>query len=143
MADKIEGKVAKILTPRELVINRGSNHGVDVGMQFAVLNPLGVDVKDPDTGEILGSIEVPKVIVKVVRVSPTLSVAGTFRKFRTGGSLGLTALAGMVGHEYVEDLKTDSRMYKEELNPKDSYVHIGDPVIETTGDEFSGWGEFS
>jgi hypothetical protein len=37
MADLIEGKVARILNSRELVINRGTEAGVKLGMRFAVL----------------------------------------------------------------------------------------------------------
>jgi len=57
MSDKpIRGKVARILNSRELAINVGSADGVDVGMYFDVLDPKGEDVKDPDSGEVLGSL---------------------------------------------------------------------------------------
>ena len=38
---EIRGKVAQILNSRQLVLNVGSNGGVEEGMIFAVLDPRG------------------------------------------------------------------------------------------------------
>jgi hypothetical protein len=70
MPDRIEGKVAQLIDGQSLAINRGSEHGVRVGMRFAVLNPRGSEVRDPDTDEVIGSVELEKVVVKIVRVEP-------------------------------------------------------------------------
>ncbi|WP_125591374.1 hypothetical protein [Amycolatopsis balhimycina] len=145
-SEKIRGKVAQILNSRQLVINRGSDAGVDVGMRFAILNSQGGQIPDPDTGEVLGFVDIPKVFVKVVSVMEKLSVASTFRTFTTsGGALwaGKALSAGQLFAEPVkstETLRTEEATYKQELKPEDSYVHIGDPVVEVQGDEFSGWG---
>ncbi|MFF1571350.1 hypothetical protein ACFVWR_01280 [Leifsonia sp. NPDC058292] len=48
----IHAKVAQLLTSTDLVINRGSEDGVEVGMKFAVMDPLGRDIKDPETGDV-------------------------------------------------------------------------------------------
>jgi hypothetical protein len=145
VTDRIEGVVARILNGRELVINKGASAGVEVGAQFAVLNSQGADIKDPETGESLGSVELPKVLVKIVQVYEKMSVASTFRTFKTGGLdiAGATGMAALFGppQTKVETLTTDEVTYKEELNPEDSYVHIGDRVVEVLGDEFSGWGQ--
>jgi len=68
MGERIRGKVAAILTQRELALNVGEEEGVEVGMRFAILNSKGVDVTDPDTGKVLGDVPVAKTIVKVVRI---------------------------------------------------------------------------
>jgi hypothetical protein len=138
MTDRIEGRVAQILTARELVINRGSADGVNVGMRFAVLNRRGTDIKDPDTGELLGSVELDKVLVKVVRVDEHLAVARTFRTYRVGGGglWAFTALQGSPPRTVYETLKTDERRLKDELDEKESYVKIGDPVVQVIGEEY-------
>jgi len=64
----IRGKVARILNSRELVINVGSKDGVAVGMKFDVLEPKREEIKDPDTGEVLGSLARPKVRARVKSV---------------------------------------------------------------------------
>jgi hypothetical protein len=136
MTDRIEGKVARILNARTLVINKGSTAGIIVGMQFAILNSRGADIKDPDTGEIIGSVELPKVIVKVVQVHENMAVASTFREFRTG----LAFLADLQGGIRVETLRTnEKRLDQEEMSESESYVRAGDVAVQVLGDEFAGW----
>lgn len=71
----IEGKVAKILGNSEIVINRGTQHGVKKSMQFEVFDPAGEEVWDPDTGETLGTVEDIKAKAEVTEVKERLSVA--------------------------------------------------------------------
>lgn len=137
----IRGKVARILNSRDLVINVGSKDGVVVGMYFAVLDPKGEDIKDPDTGEVLGSVERPKVRVQVVKVQERLSVASTYKKREVNvGGLG-TGLSGgfaefFMPPKYVtkyETLRTTERTW-EDLDEKESYVKIGDPVVQVVSE---------
>jgi hypothetical protein len=37
---------------------------------------------------------------------------------------------------YVETLKLSERPYQEEIDEKESYVKIGDPVVQVMGEEF-------
>lgn len=137
VAPRIEGKVAGILTRRELAINRGKADGVEVGMRFAILNRQGIDVKDPDTGEVLGSVELVKTLVKVVRIDGDhLCTARTFRTI--AGTPGITAAMGLLGTPArIETLNIDyNSMLREELDPKDSLVKVGDPAVEAIGDEY-------
>jgi hypothetical protein len=137
----IQGKVAGVLTRRELLINRGSVDGVEVGMRFAVLNRHGIDVKDPDTGELLGSADVVKTVVKIVRIdAPHLSTGRTFRTIpgTPGLMKGLSAMSSFAGTpERVETLDIKGASLKEELDSSESYVKVGDPVVETVGDTYS------
>lgn len=97
---RLRGKVAAILSKRELIINLGEDDGVRVGMKFVILNSQGMDIRDPDTGTVLGTVDVPKTVVKVVRISgPHLAVARTFRKVAgTPGLLGaMTARPTITG----------------------------------------------
>jgi hypothetical protein len=135
----IKGKVAQVLNLRELVINRGASDGVEIGMRFAVLNRRGADITDPDTGEQLGSVEVEKTIVKVVRIKEHLAVGRTFRTFSNPGK-GIAALQssllGKPASLEVETLESASGVYKEEIDEEDSYISIGDPVVQVVADEF-------
>jgi hypothetical protein len=140
MRDPIRGKVARVLNSRELALNLGSEHGVRIGMFFDILDPKGDNITDPDTGEIIGSIERAKVRVKVVIVQARLSVASTYKKERVNiggsgslvgfGSSGLSKL--FLPPEYItqyETLKTQERTW-EDLSEDESYVKSGDPVVE-------------
>ena len=139
VADKlIEGKVARILNSRELVINRGSAHGVETGMIFEVLDPMGSEIQDPDTGEVIGSVHRPKVPVKVLVVEENLAVASTYRT-RTknvGGDdyLSLWALGSRrqlqqppKWVEVPETFKSNEAAW-ESIRESESYVKVGDPV---------------
>lgn len=139
---RIEARVAQVMTARDLVLNKGSEDGVTVGMRFAILNRKGADIRDPDTDEILGSVELPKTFVKVVSTKPRLSIARTFREFKVpGGSLwAMSAFSGLANppRTEVETLKTDEARLQDELDEHESYVKIGDPAVQMVGEEFSG-----
>ena len=130
----IRGKVALVLSSREVAINKGSMDGVEIGMIFNIMVSKGTEIKDPDTGELLGSVELPKTMVKVTSVQDRVSVASTFRTNRVnvGGS-------GLINIEHIfqpprweiraETLKTEEAV-RGELDEVDTFVKIGDPVVE-------------
>ena len=142
MAMPIRGKVARILNSREVAINVGSKDGVQPGMYFDILHDVCQDIKDPDTGAILGSVELAKVRVKVTHVQEKLSLVSTYKKKRVnlGGNMKhLDISAGfaqtLLPPKWVtryETLKTEENIRKdwEDLDEKDSYVKTGDAVVQ-------------
>jgi len=137
-SDRLTGQVARILSERELVVNRGTNDGVTLGMKLAVLNPNGADITDPVSGESLGSIDLAKVVVKVTQVHERVCVAATFRKWTTSGDpLGLMSILARPPSTRHETLRLDDDEAAVELDEEDSYVRVGDKVIEVVGDEFA------
>ena len=75
MIEPIRGKVAQILDSRQAVLNVGLSQNVAAGMVFKVVNPEGEQIRDPDSNQILGSVESPKVLIRVIDVQEKLSVA--------------------------------------------------------------------
>lgn len=142
---RIRGKVAKILNSRELVINIGSKEGVLVGMYFEVLDQKCENIKDPDTGDILGSIERPKVRVKVIEVQEQLSIASTYRRKQLNqvSVIGESAFPLSFSEFFkpkpkklimeYETLKTTEKTW-EDLDESQSYVKVGDPVKQVLED---------
>jgi len=57
--DKKEAKVAHVESSTRIVINRGGEHGVREGERYLIYS-LGPNIKDPDTGDPLGQLEVVK-----------------------------------------------------------------------------------
>ena len=60
LTEPIRGKVAKVLSHREVVLNVGKKHNVEIGMVFDILFRGYDEIKDPDTGEVLGGIDRPQ-----------------------------------------------------------------------------------
>jgi hypothetical protein len=85
----VEGKVAKVLGNREIVINRGRDAGVRAGMVFEVFAPEGEEVWDPDTGETLGTVEDVKAKAEVIEVKDRLAVARLITADNPFGAAGI------------------------------------------------------
>jgi hypothetical protein len=66
-------RVASVQSEFDLVLNVGSNEGINVGQRFLVYS-LGEEVLDPETGESLGTLEVISGTGKVVHVQERLCV---------------------------------------------------------------------
>lgn len=129
----IKGLVARVLNSRELVINKGRRDGVRVGMTFRVMDRKGEDIPDPETGEVLGSVNRPKIEVKIVTVEDRLATGRTFNSRRVNvGGMGFSISPIFEPPKYVrkyETLKTDESTW-EDLDEDESFVKTGDPVEE-------------
>ena len=136
----IRGKVARILNSRELALNVGWEHGVNLDMLFDVLDPASENIPDPDTGKIIGSVYRPKIRVKIVAVQEKISVARTYRSKNVnigGRANALNTWADLFSAPRwvrgYETLKTEEGTW-ENLDEKDSYVATGDPVVQIVND---------
>ena len=135
-SELITGSVAEVLNSREIIINRGSDSGVKEGLTFEVFAPQGENVIDPETGDNLGSVNRPKVVVRIVHVEPRLSVGRTFRSTRRniGGNSAIKLFDKMFEPpQYVREydtLRMGNRTW-EEIDESESIVKIGDPVRQT------------
>lgn len=114
MSTLIRGKIARVLNEREVAINVGSAKGVVVGMYFDVIEDE--EIRDPDTREVLGSIDRPKVGLEVTHVQEKLSVAMT----RTW-SLKLP--------KWITEYETLKKEWTG-IDENDSRVKVGDPVVQ-------------
>lgn len=149
--DRIIGKVARVTSDRELIINRGSADGVKPGMVFKVKGDE-IEVPDPDTGESLGVVAPVKVFVEVAEVADKFSIARTFRERRVKiqdaveGGAGYYATKGLGFQSMfqppspakwevqVETLRMDPSQ-GEPLPPSQSVVSVGDIVESVLDDE--------
>ncbi len=74
----ITGQVALIEDDHTLVINRGTEAGVMVGMVFAVDSDTGPVITDPESGRELGRLRREKLRVRVFDAQPLFARAHTF-----------------------------------------------------------------
>lgn len=125
MMEPIRGKVAQVLDSRRVVVNVGLSDGVSVGMTFQVLNPKGERIQDPDTGQVIGSVESPTAQVRIVDVQEHLSVATTTfaNPAIVPASLGPFARL-LMPQEWI--------IKHETFGVGLTQVNIGDPVVQMT-----------
>ncbi len=129
MHKPIEGKVATIVSIREVAINVGVQHGVKEGMVFAILSKESLPVIDPEKGIVLGEIDRPKVRVKATDIYGSFSICRTFELI-PGTSRMLasyfSAVAG--GADRPKTLKVGDSDLPQPLSEEESYVKVGDRV---------------
>jgi hypothetical protein len=89
-APPITGQVALVEDDYTLVINRGAESGLAVGMIFAVQSGTGQVITDPESGRELGRLSREKLRVRVFDVQPLFARAHTF--VDTGDLHGLLGL---------------------------------------------------
>lgn len=117
----IECKVAQILSEEELVINAGSENGVEKGMTFDIMGM--VTIKDPDTDEILDELPFTKISVKASLVRPRVTVAETLRIYNKSYALDILDTAPT----YKE---TFDYVLEEDVDQRDLAVYVGDIARE-------------
>jgi hypothetical protein len=134
----LEGRVATIVSVREVAINLGARDGVEPGMIFAILAGMPLEVRDPNTREPLGEIDREKVRVKATEVFDRFSICRTYETYETPDLLGFASvLPSLAGTRQVRTLKIEDS--EEDLPPplseEESYVKVGDRVRELTSGE--------
>ena len=131
----IQGKVAQILNERDLVINKGSDHGVADGMLFLVTQP-DVPIKDPDSGAELGVLARDKIKVKVFEVHPLFSLAKTYETYsaRVPSEVqqSLSRISGRTVTRTRKIIIPDPLHKSVIIDADGSTVNIGDPVVQIT-----------
>lgn len=73
MARELDAKVARVLSDTSIAINVGESSGVGRGNTVIVWR--SVEVKDPDTGDVLGSVRLQNLRLDVYEVQPRFSLA--------------------------------------------------------------------
>lgn len=138
-APAVQGKVAMILNDREVVINRGKDHGVEMGAKFKVVET--VEVEDPDTKETIGTIEREKIRLEVAHLEPAMSIARTYETYKYGGhpvfrdndSLRrhLDPLANIMPRTDVKRIRPSSQKSTGDNTGLDAVpIEIGDVIVE-------------
>ena len=125
--EEIEGKVAKIMDEYTVVINRGSEHGVEEDMRFVIYEP-GDEIKDPDTDKSLGKFEHVKAKVEVTNVSEKFSTAKTYETHTMTMPALQEAIVRVTGQTMRNELPLDEKTRAGLPERKKTLVKIGDLV---------------
>lgn len=128
MNNLIEGNIAAILNEREVVINRGSEDGVEIGMVFKILAETPLIIKDPKSHMSLGELDREKTKVKCIEVQERFSVCTTFIQWVHAGlnSYQSPLKALMEDRTVVDTLRYDPKEKPQPISEHESFVKIGD-----------------
>ena|SRR5256885_13854067 len=124
-----DGKVATIVSPRQIAINVGANKEVKQGDLVTVYNRI--DVSDPVSHEDLGDVLITKVKLRITVVYARFSVAETFEKRTTPTDSLWSAAAALSQPAIVETVTTDPT----EANYNTLLIAIGDSVFVERADQ--------
>lgn len=140
------GRVVRIFDDETLVVNLGSDDGVEKGATMSIYAPP-VEITDPATGDELGAYHHPKGNVKVGSVHKKFCIAGPFPIRRPVSKPAAPA-------NLFQQFQTEYRTERGHLNidegdvdpfPSGSAIRVGDPVYVTvpdpSGDEGSSTGQ--
>ncbi len=106
-------------------------------MKFKVTEPE-LSLKDPDTGESLGSLAREKIRIRIVEVQPRFSIGKTYETYVVNvGGTAAGMIFGALGQSVprqevtrVRTLRLDNSISLAPMNEEDSFVKVGDPVVQ-------------
>jgi len=127
----IIGKVARILSDEEVILNVGSEDGVKEKMEFVIFSESD-HVYDPETGEDLGAIEVVKGRVGVYHVMGRMSRVRTLTYQVHVASIPETVrwLGSLYSESRAETRRRKLKVPEGQVRPlaEDLAVKVGDKV---------------
>ncbi len=116
----LDGKVAAVLGPQAAALNIGGDAGVETEDIATVYDV--VQIKDPDTGDMLGEVRVPKVRLRIYIVQPRLSIGRTYEIVaQEEPSMWLLQGSSQPLQRITEN--------QDATDWRSIYVKVGDPVI--------------
>lgn len=127
-----ETKVAAIIDNRRLVLSAGSESGVAVGDKYQIYAAEGKEIKDPDSGMVLGRLEIEKLPVKVVQVQEAFAVAETYRYHETNEGGSFNSFAAMSNYLAAPRIKREYESFEIEkgerksIDEARSIIKVGD-----------------
>lgn len=123
----IEGRIIRIFSDEEVLLNVGKTDGVEEGIEFVVYSQ-GEPVVDPITGEDLGPLETVKGRVKVTHVMPKMSGASTLTYRITTSPMDQMTAPGW--RQWTEIRTRKLSVSEDMIEPvcEDEQVKIGDRV---------------
>ncbi|MHA1410497.1 MAG: hypothetical protein ACTSQY_09385 [Candidatus Odinarchaeia archaeon] len=127
----IEGKVIRIISPSEVLVNVGEENGVTQGMEFTIYES-GEEIFDPETEESLGCIEYKKadVIVKntQLKMSTLKAKNMTYPNLTYTGLDVLLTITRSMYSTTEGKLPVDEESINPIAPPTEKLVQIGDLV---------------
>lgn len=75
--------VAEVIDDYKLVINRGTEHGIRKGQRVLIYSITNQEIKDPETGESLGFLELVRGTGKIIYLQERMSIIESDKETET------------------------------------------------------------
>ncbi|MGR3318293.1 MAG: hypothetical protein ACUZ8O_07395 [Candidatus Anammoxibacter sp.] len=138
MTKRIEGKISKILDEYNVVINKGIDDGITEKMPFVIFSISSSDeIKDPDTQESLGKLELVKGYVTAVHVQERVTICAAEKRNETKDGDTGTGAQTLSGAMIAECMGKKGERFTERMNvntaqisgmPEVGPISVGDCV---------------
>ncbi|WP_279096061.1 hypothetical protein [Lactobacillus taiwanensis] len=136
-----EFRVAKIINDKSLIVTAGDKDGIKIGDQMEIVDKSSdIEVKDPETGEILGTLDATKGTVEVTKVFPHMSIVEPPKRTVPGLTAAATLNHGfsiqeslnrmMTEHVVQDSLNVDPEQITGSLPQSSKPIRVGDIVIK-------------
>lgn len=128
-------KIVRILNDMEIVINGGHEHGLKEGELLEIF-VIGEEIKDPETSESLGTLDIIKGKVEIKTLYPKMSLceSAEFKVVKEKGPLyGIAQQMSIYGTTEVEKqvpLNVDLKQ-AQKVKEIDMAIKLGDMVRPT------------
>lgn len=123
-------KIVKILDEYSVIINAGTNMGIEIGDEFQILDTEGSEVIDPETGAVLGYLELVKETVRVSDVHEKMCFCETGYSVGINQNIirGLSNIANAYTYTERKKLNVDLTQVTGGLRHSDAPIRVGDIV---------------
>lgn len=129
MSDTLKGKIAQVIDEHRVVLNIGSNNGVEVGFRFSVYSVSEDIIYDPDTKKPLGKLEIPLGTGKVINVQDNMCILESDQYHRSEKKIVKTTTPkGLLSSMYEPQTVTEERPFETIHIPFDN-PEVGDSAI--------------
>lgn len=129
-------KVVRIMSDREVAVSGGAEAGLALNDVLLILGEP-VEIRDPDSDELLGEIVPNKAVVRVYDVKDRFALARTFRTRRVnvgGSGSSFSRIFEPPRYETRTETLRRSRSAGDIITPDESVVQVGDVVEKFKGD---------
>ncbi|TPR40448.1 hypothetical protein [Apilactobacillus micheneri] len=125
------GRVIRILSGTEIIVNIGSDDGASYGQTFEVYEP-GENIKDPENEKInLGPLDYIKANVEITRIFPKFSIMQDIEVHKETRSRNTLSAFSSGSREVTIRKAKVLNVNKDEVTPlkiNNKNISIGDPV---------------
>jgi len=129
-----EFKIVKILDEYNVVINAGINQDLKQGDQFQILDKEGSDVIDPDTQEIIGTLDLIKATVEVAELHEKMCICSSQSSIKMNSpfstskvlSAGINSISDSLTFSEQEKLNVDLTQVTGGKRKSNKKIQLGD-----------------